>query len=139
MPDQGTADTAERSSSSARDSAMRNPAPPPPSADSRRRSRKRWVIAAVVVVLVGAVVLWRYFSDFESTDDAQVDVHLYPVSARISGYVEAVHVEDNQYVQAGSTLVEIDPEDYKVAVSKAEANVDTAEASARALKIDVPI
>jgi membrane fusion protein (multidrug efflux system) len=118
---------------------MRNPAPPPPSADSRRRSRKRWVIAAVVVVLVGAVVLWRYFSDFESTDDAQVDVHLYPVSARISGYVEAVHVEDNQYVQAGSTLVEIDPEDYKVAVSKAEANVDTAEASARALKIDVPI
>jgi len=68
-----------------------------------------------------------------------VDVHLYPVSARISGYVQAVHVEDNQYVQAGATLVEIDPKDFQVAAAKAQANLETAEASARALNIDVPI
>jgi membrane fusion protein (multidrug efflux system) len=80
-----------------------------------------------------------YFSGFETTDDAQVDVHLYPVSARISGYVQAVHVEDNQYVQEGATLVEIDPKDYQVAVAKAQANLETTEASARALNIDVPI
>ncbi len=95
-----------------------------------RRSHKRWIIvAAVVVVLVGGIFLWHYFSGFESTDDAQVDVHLYPVSARISGYVQAVHVGDNQYVQEGATLVEIDPEDYQVAVAKAQANLETAEAS----------
>jgi len=76
---------------------------------------------------------------FESTDDAQVDVHLYPVSARISGYVQAVHVGDNQYVQEGATLVEIDPKDYQVALAKAQANLETAEASARALNIDVPV
>ena len=93
----------------------------------------------MVVVLVGGIFLWHYFSGFESTDDAQVDVHLYPVSARISGYVQAVHVGDNQYVQEGATLVEIDPEDYQVAVAKAQANLETAEASARALNIDVPI
>ena len=86
-----------------------------------------------------ASLLWHYFSGFESTDDAQVDVHLYPVSARISGYVQAVHVGDNQYVQEGATLVEIDPKDYQVAVAKAQANLETAEASARALNIDVPI
>jgi membrane fusion protein (multidrug efflux system) len=40
-----------------------------------------------VVVLVGGFFLWRYLSSYESTDDAQADVHLYPVSARISGYV----------------------------------------------------
>ena len=93
----------------------------------------------MVVILVGGIFLWHYFSGFETTDDAQVDVHLYPVSARISGYVQAVHVEDNQYVQEGATLVEIDPKDYQVAVAKAQANLETAQASARALNIDVPI
>ena len=89
--------------------------------------------------IVGGIFLWRYFSGFETTDDAQVDVHLYPVSARISGYVQAVHVEDNRYVQEGATLVEIDPKDYQVAVAKAQANLQTAQAAARALNIDVPI
>jgi membrane fusion protein (multidrug efflux system) len=94
---------------------------------------------AAVVLLVSGLLLWHYFSGFESTDDAQVDVHLYPVSARISGYVQAVHVEDNEFVQQGATLVEIDPKDYQVAAAKAQANLETAEASARALNIDVPI
>ena len=139
MPDQETAKSQESSSSPTPNTAMESPAPPPVVYPSRR-SRKRWIIAgAVVVVIVGGIFLWHYFSGFESTDDAQVDVHLYPVSARISGYVQAVHVEDNQYVQEGTTLVEIDPEDYQVAVAKAQANLETAEASARALNIDVPI
>jgi membrane fusion protein (multidrug efflux system) len=139
MTDQETAKSLE-SSSSPTPTAMENPAPPPPVVYPSRHSRKRWIIvAAVVVVLIGGIFLWHYFSGFEDTDDAQVDVHLYPVSARISGYVQAVHVGDNQYVQEGATLVEIDPEDYQVAVAKAQANLETAEASARALNIDVPI
>ena len=69
--------------------------------------------------------LWHYLSGFESTDDAQVDVHLYPVSARISGYVQKVNVEDNQWVDEGSTLVEIDPKDYEVALARAQATLDT--------------
>jgi membrane fusion protein, multidrug efflux system len=106
----------------------------------RRRSHRWWIaIAALIVVLGGGVFLWRYFSGFETTDDAQVDVHLYPVSARISGYVEAVPVRDNQWVQKGDTLVEIDPKDYQVAVTKAQADLDTARAASRALNIDVPV
>ena len=140
MPDQETPQSPESSPSPAPHTAAESPAPPPPVVYPTRRSRKRWIIAAaVVVVLVGGIFLWHYFSGFESTDDAQVDVHLYPVSARISGYVQAVHVGDNQYVQEGATLVEIDPKDYQVAVAKAQANLETAEASARALNIDVPI
>jgi membrane fusion protein (multidrug efflux system) len=53
--------------------------------------------------------------------------------------VQAVHVGDNQYVNEGATLVEIDPKDYQVAVAKAQANLETAETAARALNIDVPI
>ena len=139
MPDQETAKNPENASSSTRLTAVESPTPPPVVYPSQR-SHKRWIIAgAVVVVLIGGIFLWHYFGGFESTDDAQVDVHFYPVSARISGYVQAVHVGDNQYVQENAALVEIDPKDYQVAVAKAQANLETAEASARALNIDVPI
>jgi len=139
MPDQETAKSQESSSSPTRIAAVERPTSTPVVYPSRR-SHKRWIVAgAVVVVIVSGIFLWHYFSGFEGTDDAQVDVHLYPVSARISGYVQAVHVGDNQYVQEGATLVEIDPKDYQVAVAKAQANLETAEASARALNIDVPI
>ena len=106
----------------------------------KKRSYKRWIfLASFVVLSVAGVFLWHYFSGFESTDDAQVDVHLYPVSARISGYIQKVHVEDNQWVNEGSTLVEIDPEDYEVALAKAQATLDTSEAAAKSSNIDVPI
>jgi len=83
--------------------------------------------------------LWRYLGTYESTDDAQVDAHLYPVSSRISGYVTKVNVDDNQYVQKGAVLVEIDPKDYEVAVEAAKANLASAEATAQSMNIDVPI
>ncbi len=139
MPDQDAAKSAESSSSSTPATAMESPTTPPVVYPTRR-SHKRWIIAAAaVVVLAGGAFLWHYLSGFESTDDAQVDVHFYPVSARISGYVQAVHVEDNQYVQEGAVLVEIDPKDYQVAEAKAQANLETSQAAARALNIDVPI
>ena len=109
---------------------------------SHRRSKRErlWLIfGAGLAVLVGAFFLWRYFTSYESTDDAQVDVHLYPVSARISGYVIKVNVDDNQYVEKGTVLVEIDPKDYQVAVDKARADLANAEATARSLNITVPI
>jgi len=110
------------------------------SAYPKGRSRKRWiVIGSVIVLTVAGVVLWHYLSGFESTDDAQVDVHLYPVSARISGYVQEVNVNDNQWVNKGSTLVEIDPEDYEVALARATATLDTSKAIANSLNIDVPV
>jgi membrane fusion protein (multidrug efflux system) len=97
------------------------------------------ILIVVLVVLVVGVFLWRYLSTYESTDDAQADVHLYPVSARISGYVVRVNVDDNQWVQKGTLLVEIDPKDYEVAVAQAQANLANAEATAQSLNITVPI
>ena len=111
-----------------------------PSGYARSKSRRNTLIVIVVLVLVvGGVFLWRYLSSYESTDDAQVDAHLYPVSARISGYVVKVNVDDNQYVQKGTVLVEIDPKDYEVAVAQAQANLASAEATAQSLNITVPI
>ncbi len=111
----------------------------PPAYRSPKRRRNIMILAVIAVVLVASVFLWRYFSSYESTDDAQADVHLYPVSARISGYVIKVNVDDNQWVQKGTVLVEIDPKDYQVAVAQAQANLANAEATAQSLNITVPI
>jgi membrane fusion protein (multidrug efflux system) len=114
--------------------------PPPPPRYKRSHARRNILIVLIVlVVLVGGLFLWRYFGSYESTDDAQVDAHLYPVSARVSGYVTKVNVDDNQYVQKGAVLVEIDPKDYEVAVESAKANLASAEATAQSLNINVPI
>jgi membrane fusion protein, multidrug efflux system len=118
-------------------------APPPetrhaPPLRRKRRNNLLLVIVTLVVIAAG-LLLWRYLSGYESTDDAQADVHLYPVSARISGYVIRVNVGDNQWVQKGDVLVEIDPTDYQVALAQAQANLANAEATARSLNITVPI
>ena len=124
------------------DATRESATPPPPLPPRYKRSKGRRNILIVViafVVLVGGFFLWRYLGSYESTDDAQVDAHLYPVSARVSGYVVKVNVDDNQYVQKGAVLVEIDPKDYEVAVEQAKANLANAEATAQSLNIDVPI
>jgi membrane fusion protein (multidrug efflux system) len=111
----------------------------PPARRNPKLRRNIVILIVVLVVLVGGVFLWRYLSSYESTDDAQADVHLYPVSARVSGYVVKVNVDDNQWVETGTVLVEIDPKDYEVAVAQAQANLSNAEATAQSLNITVPI
>src|ERR1017187_1413843 len=96
--------------------------PPPRYTRSNKRRNILLIVVIAIVVLVGGLFLWRYLGSYESTDDAQVDAHLYPVSSRISGYVTKVNVDDNQYVQKGAVLVQIDPKDYEVAVEEAKAN-----------------
>lgn len=106
----------------------------------RDRPAARWfLIAALIALAIGGYFAWRYFSSYESTDDAQVDGYLYPVSARISGYVSHVYVTDNELVQPGQVLVEIDPRDYQVALDQAQAALSDAEATARAAGITVPV
>ena len=118
-------------------------APPPEKKYSpeahRKRRRNLVILGAAVVLVVAGVLVWHYLSSYESTDDAQADVHFYPVSARISGYVIRVNVNDNQWVNKGDILVEIDPTDYQVALAQAQANLANAEATARSLNITVPI
>jgi len=106
---------------------------------SPKHRRNIIILAVILVVIIGGLFLWRYLSSYESTDDAQADVHLYPVSARVSGHVVRVNVNDNQWVEKGAVLVEIDPKDYEVAVAQAQANLANAEATAQSLNITIPI
>ena len=97
------------------------------------------IAIAVLVLLVVGFFVYRYLASYESTDDAQVDGHVNSVSARISGHVTKLNVEDNQFVQAGTVLVEIDPADYQVAYERAKADFEDAQAAAVAAGVNVPI
>ena len=106
----------------------------------RNKTRVRFVVAgAVLALLVISYLLYRHYSHFESTDDAQIDGYIYAVSARVSGYVTAVLVDDDQFVRAGTPLVRLDPKDYNVAVANARAAYANDKASAVAQQTNVPI
>jgi membrane fusion protein, multidrug efflux system len=113
-----------------------------PGRPSRRRgkARSRILLILLVLVVVGlGVALYLHFAAYESTDDAQIDGYIYPVSSRVSGYVTRVTVDDNQYVEAGTVLVQLDPKDYQVAVANAKATLTNDQASATALQTNVPL
>ena len=98
------------------------------------------ILVSVLIVLVAAGVGWYlYAQKFESTDDAQVDGHLNPISSRIDGTIKAVYVDDNQTVQAGKLLIELDPRDYQVALDQAKAQADEATAQLGASHPNLPI
>jgi membrane fusion protein (multidrug efflux system) len=104
------------------------------------RSRKTLLIAigVLIVALGGGYFAWKAFL-YEDTDDAQVDGHVMPLSARISGQVLGVHVIEGQLVHAGDVLVVIDPKDYKIAFEQARANLADADATAASSMWNVPV
>jgi membrane fusion protein (multidrug efflux system) len=93
-----------------------------------RRISKRVVLLALLILALGAIspFAWHYIQSYESTDDAQIDGHIDPLSSRIDGTVIAVHAEDDDRVTKGELLVEIDPRDYEVALEQAKARVELA-------------
>src|SRR6202162_4644990 len=97
------------------------------------------VVVAIVILLIAGFFAYRYFTSYESTDDAEVDGHINSISARITGPLTKLNVQDNQYVQAGTVLVEIDPADYQVAYERARADFEDAQAAAVAAGVTVPI
>jgi membrane fusion protein (multidrug efflux system) len=106
----------------------------------RTHPRAKWLIAALVILLlIGGFFIWRYYAVRESTDDAQIDGHINPISPRVTGTVLNVLHDDNEVVQAGTLLVELDPKDYQVAVDRARADLANAQANAVAANVGVPL
>ncbi len=106
---------------------------------SRRRSARIVVPIVILILLLGGYFVWKHFNAYESTDDAQIDGHINAISARISGNVIQVLTDDVKYAKAGEVLVRIDPNDYQVAVAKAEADLADAVAALQGSRTDIPI
>ena len=87
--------------------------------------RSHKLIIVIVAVLLGgaAVAYWLWTRNRVSTDDAYVTGHIFMITPRVSGYVTKVLIDDNQKVNKGQPLLELDPTDYQVAVDQSEANL----------------
>jgi len=112
----------------------------PSEVPSRRLSRWILLLAATIAV-AGASLWWVHSQNYESTDDAQIEGHLDLVSSRISGTVVYINprVENNQLVEAGTLLMELDPRDYAAELEHAKANLATRTAEAHSAQVAVPI
>jgi len=97
------------------------------------------LIVGILLIVIGGIFIWRYYAVRESTDDAQIDGHITPNSARVSGTVTGLFFNDNQFVKAGDTIVQLDPNDYQVALDRAKADLADAQATAQAAQTSIPI
>ena len=104
-------------------------------AEPDRPSTKKKIIVPIVIVLglvlgFWAFQKWNYGRSHQSTDNAQVDGHIVPVLAKVGGYVKTVNVNENDHVNAGQSLVQLDDADYRVRFQQAQADLAAAEATA---------
>ena len=99
---------------------------------------KRLLIAGGLVLLLVVAAITAYYWNRESTDDAQVDGHITPISSKVYGRVAEVLVKDNQPVKAGQILVKLDPRDLQAAVDQAKGQLALAESEAQSAGVDVP-
>ena len=105
------------------------PVAPPPATRGRRKAFTIFFII-LLVIAIGGTLFWLHARDFESTDDAEVDAHLNPISSRVDGNVTRVYVDDNQVRKAGDPLVDLDPRDVEVALDQAMAQLTQARSTA---------
>ena len=111
-----------------------------PPTDPRKKRRNILLgIGVGLLLLIGGFFWWLHARSYEDTDDAQIDGHLHPLSSRVDGTVAAVYAEDNQKVNAGDLLIQLDPKDYQVALEQATASYKQAEAQTATSRPNVPI
>src|SRR5262249_8792188 len=105
---------------------------PAPQAGPRRLRKLLLVGASVLALAGGANFAWDYWTVGRfhvSTDDAYVKADNTNIAPKVSGYIGAVLVGDNEQVKAGQVLARIDDRDFRVAVDQAKADVETAQAA----------
>ena len=123
-----------------KDRDQNSPDHPEPTDVPQPKSRRRFIIIGVVALLVvGALLFWWHSTFYEDTDDAQVNGHLVQISSRIVGHAIKVNVDENQYVEAGTVLAELDPKDFETTVQQDEADLAAAEANFEAARVNVPV
>src|ERR1700675_2841694 len=110
---------------------------PPPPIDKQHRNNalhRRPIVSAIgAMLLVSALgagyVYLDYAERYQSTDDAFIAARQSSLAPKVSGYISAVPVTDNQHVTAGDVIARIDDRDYRIALEEAEAQVAAARAS----------
>src|SRR5690242_3173497 len=110
----------------------------PAKLDLRQRLRRLGLAAAFFVLAVAAAWYaqdwWRVGRFIESTDDAYIGGNVTPLAPHIDAFIEKVLVSDNERVDAGQVLIQLDRRDYQTALEHAEAALQARLASAESLR-----
>ena len=104
-----------------------------PAAKPCRRSLllKLGAVPVLLAIAYGAAAWWDHSRTWTKTDNVYVAAHVHTISPRVAGTVQQVFVDDHQPVQAGTVLARLDPADFQIRVTQAEAQVSQAEAQKR--------
>ena len=94
---------------------------------------------AAIVAIVVSVLAYIHFTTYESTDDAFIQAHVVQISPKVAGYVQKLAVQDNQHVNKGDLLVQIDPRDFQAKLAEANANLDAAKFKLNEAKSNVQV
>ncbi len=97
------------------------------------------ILLGFILFVIAVIWLFIYLGKYVETDDAFVDGHTDPISARINGFVSGVYVENTYFVKKGQLLLQLDPRDYQVAKEQAAAQLGQAKANVAAQQPNVPI
>ncbi|HYY30450.1 MAG TPA: HlyD family secretion protein [Chthoniobacterales bacterium] len=106
------------------------------------RSAKRVLMTLLAALLFSSAVIATLVyivnsQAYQSTDDAFIDGHIVPVSAKVAGRVQSVYIRDNQMVTGDQTVVELDPRDFAAATRQKMAAMQSSEAQAAAAQAAV--
>jgi membrane fusion protein, multidrug efflux system len=109
---------------------------------AKGRLRRRPIALAGGLILslaasAGGYLYWDYASRFESTDDAFIAARQFTIAPKVSGYLTAVTVTDNQHVAAGQVIARIDERDYRNQLAVAEAQEAAAQASIQTIESQI--
>jgi membrane fusion protein (multidrug efflux system) len=108
-------------------------APPAAAAAPKRRNFMLPLVAVLGAIgLIWGVRALNYSRSHETTDDAQVDGHVIPVLAKVGGYIDAIHMDENTHMAEGTPAVLIDTAEYQARVAQAAADLAAAQASVSA-------
>lgn len=113
----------------------------PNSNTPNKRVRRIMLLVILTFVVITALIFganeYIYALHHETTDDAQIDADIAPVSPHITGYVDSIFFVDNQKVTKGQLLVRLDDRDLQIKVIQAKAVLDNAEATVTVTKVNV--
>ena len=90
-----------------------------------------------VLVLAGALMFWLQGGRYASTENAFVKADIAQIASEVAGRIVEVRVRDHAAVAAGDLLVRLDPEPYRLALARAEAEIDSARATVEQLKVSL--
>jgi membrane fusion protein (multidrug efflux system) len=109
----------------------------PATFDWRRNMRPILLIAVPALVIIAALAFWLQGGRYASTENAYVKADIAQIASEVQGRIAELTIRDHAAVAQGEVLVRLDPEPYRLALAKAEAELDSARSAVEQLKVSL--